>query len=316
MRQVTAATVSLALVLLSPPALPSALADEAQALATLAKLHNDDLFTRDIESDGADRIRLAHRLAMLTQMVPAASCALTSDVAVKESYLNLEEAMHEIDIILHALQHGNDALHIIGPELKPRTLHDLKALDQEWRETHGAVEAVLIDGHDVDSAHLIDDHNLKLLDLANTLVSDMTGQYSHPYEISQEDAMLISIAGRQKMLTQKMSKDACEIWTHYHEDSAREDLEQTMVIFENSLKALRFGLPSVGIKAAPTDQIKADLDELLAHWAVIDEDLKILLAEGDLPIEKKQEIVHELNYELAALDHLINDYKVYVSRHH
>ena len=93
-----------------------AAADRKQAENILAAIHDNDVLVKDIDSDGADRIRYADRLAMLTQRVAAASCALTSDVAVEESYAYLEEAMHEMDIILEALRVGIERLLIIGPE--------------------------------------------------------------------------------------------------------------------------------------------------------------------------------------------------------
>ncbi|MEM9344935.1 MAG: type IV pili methyl-accepting chemotaxis transducer N-terminal domain-containing protein [Pseudomonadota bacterium] len=304
--------------LLSLPigAISESAADEAQALQTLAELHNHDPLTRDVESDGADRIRLADRLTMLTQRVAAASCALTSDVATQEAYFHLEEAMHEIDIILVALTDGNEALHILGPEHDRRTLHDIEGLRQEWLDTHGAVEDVLRDGHDVDAAHVIDDHNLKLLELSTVLVADIMGQYSHPYEMTQSDAMLITIAGRQRMLTQKMAKDACEIWTGYHAEEGRADLIETMAVFENSLNALRFGMPNAGVKEAPTDEIRADLDSILGRWAVIRGNLDLLIAGEDLDMDQKFEIFHDFNVELDELDHLIQDYALYAKRHH
>ncbi|WP_341366789.1 type IV pili methyl-accepting chemotaxis transducer N-terminal domain-containing protein [Yoonia sp. BS5-3] len=292
------------------------LADEQDALEVLSALHNADVLSRGIESDGADRIRYAQRLTMLTQKVAAASCALTSDVAIDESYADLEEAMHETDIILDALKFGNEALHILGPEENRRTLHDLQELRTEWYETHTAVEAVLADGHNVDSAHVIDDHNLSLLDKATVVASDILGQYSHPYEMTQADALLINIAGRQQMLTQKMSKDACEIWTGYHADIGREDLEATMVIFENSLHALRYGMPEAGVVAAPTPEIEADLDSILERWGVIRTNLDLLLAGEELDMAQKYEIFHDFNEELKEIDHLVNDYRAYVERHH
>jgi len=297
-------------------AISESAADEAQALLTLANLHKHDPLSRDIKSDSADRIRFADRLTMLTQRVAAASCALTSDVATEEAYFHLEEAMHEIDIILVALKDGNEALHILGPEHDRRTLHDIEELEKEWLETHGAVEAVLRDGHDVDAAHVIDDHNLKLLELSTILVSDILGQYSHPYEITQSDALLIKIAGRQRMLTQKMAKDACEIWTGYHAEEGRADLIDTMVIFENSLNALRFGMPEAGIIEAPTEAIRKDLDSILARWDIIRGNLDLLIAGEELDMDQKYEIFHDFNVELDELDYLIQDYALYVERHH
>ncbi len=293
-----------------------ALADRKEAEKLLAELHSSDQFVAGIESDSADRIRYADRLTMLTQRVAAASCALTSGVAVEESYYYLEEAMHETDIILEALSDGNDALHIVGPEKRRRTLHDLEVLAEEWGETHGAIEAVLKNGHDVESAHIIDDHNLTLLQKAQVLAADISGQYSNPYEIRQEHAMLITIAGRQRMLTQKMAKDACEIWTGYHAEDGRADLVETMAIYENSLVALRDGMPAVGIMPAPNEAILKDLDEILSRWFVIKENLEKLLAGGVLNMEQKYEIFHDFNLELDDLEHLIHDYKEFVQSQH
>ncbi|MEM7711883.1 MAG: type IV pili methyl-accepting chemotaxis transducer N-terminal domain-containing protein, partial [Pseudomonadota bacterium] len=119
-----------------------------------------------------------------------------------------------------------------------------------------------------------------------------------------------------RMLTQKMAKDACEIWTGYHAQDGRADLERTMVVFENSLTALRGGAPEAGIVAAPTEAIEADLDDLLDRWSVLRGNLEILLAGGDLDMDQKYEIFHDFNVELAALEHLIVDYRDYVQRYH
>lgn len=293
-------------------------ADEVDAVKALAALHNNDVLSAsyDVESDAADRIRLADRLTMLTQRVAAASCALTSDVAVEESNHFLDSAMYEIDVILDALRYGNGELHILGPEEDRRILHDIDALAEEWAATHAAVESVLANGHDVDSAHIIDDHNLSLLEKASIISSDIKSEYTHPYEITQADAMLISIAGRQRMLTQKMAKDACEIWTGYHAEEGRADLVDTMTVFENSLNALLNGLPAAGIQKAPTEAIATDLQNLLGRWSVLRGNLDKLLAQEELNADQKYEIFHDFNEELAELEHLIHDYKVYVERNH
>ncbi len=287
-------------------------AGRSEALETLSKLHSDDILTAGIESDSADRIRYSDRLSMLTQRVAAASCAVSSDVAIDESQYYLEESMHEIDIILDALRDGNDKIHILGPEENKVILHDIAELSAEWQETHGAVEAVLANGHDVDSAHIIDDHNLSLLEQSSHLAADILGRYANPFELTQSDAILISIAGRQRMLTQKMAKDACEIWTGYHAEQGRADLVESMEVFENSLVALRDGMPSVGIQAAPTPEILADLNSILDRWAVLRGNLELLIAGEELAMDQKYEIIHDFNVEVDEIEHLVHDYNVYV----
>ena len=270
----------------------------------------------EIVSDGADRIRLAGQLPMLTQQVAAASCSITSGVDVAEAHDVLERALAEFDRYIVALRDGDAELHILQPEERRRTLVNLDHVETEWHAIHHAVESVLADGSDVDSSHIIDDHNMKLLELTTLFASDIANQYAIPFELSAADILSLEWAGRQRMLTQKMAKDACEIWTVYHAEEAKEDLRSTMGVFENSLNALRYGMAAAGIKPASNDVIVADLDDLLTRWSGLKPNLTTLVEGGELNEEQKHEVFHDLEVELIALDHLLDDYKEYAERAH
>ena len=269
-----------------------------------------------IESDGADRILLAGKLRTLTQQVAAASCSVTSGIDVEEAHDVLEQATADFDRYIAALRNGDDELHILGPEEDARIVRDLDHVLEEWNAIHGAIDTVLVDGTNVDAAHVIDDHNLKLLELTTILSSDISGRYAHPFEMTAADAMMIEIAGRQLMLTQKMAKDSCEVWTGYHAEEAKEDLAATMQIFESSLNALRFGMPDAGLQAAPNDVIREDLDILLARWEIIKSNQQKLVDGEELNEEQKTEIFHDLLIELNDLEHLLDDYKEHAERAH
>ncbi len=271
---------------------------------------------RDIESDAADRVRLVGILRTLSQQVAAASCTLTSGIDVEEAYEVLATSSAAFERYVAALQHGDEELHILGVETDRGILHDLAAIEAEWSTIDGAIDAVLADVTDVDSSHIIDDHSNRLLELTSTLSTDVVGVYSNPYEMTSRDAFLIEITGRQLMLTQKLARDACEIWSDYHADLGKADLAENMVVFENSLHALRFGLPAAGITAAPNDVIRDGLDRLLARWAIIKVNQQTLLDGGTLNDEQKTEIFRVLQLELADLEQLLKDYKEYSERNH
>ncbi len=269
-----------------------------------------------IESDGADRIVLAGKLRTLTQQVAAASCSVTSGVDVEEARAILEQATADFVHYLAALRDGDEELHILGPEESARITRDLDHVLEEWAAIRGAIDTVLADANNVDAAHVIDDHNLELLELTTILSSDIAGRYAHPYEMTAQDAMMIEIAGRQLMLTQRMAKDSCEVWTGYHSEEAKVDLAATMQIFETSLNALRYGMPDAGLQAAPNDVIRADLDILLERWEVIKVNQQTLVDGGELNEEQKTEIFHDLLLELHDLEHLLHDYKDHSERAH
>ncbi len=270
----------------------------------------------DIISDSSDRIDLADQLPMLSQRVAASACALTSGVEPELSLAVLETSYQQFEQITIALRDGDPALNVHEPETRRRTLHDIDEVWTAWGSTHDAILEILADHSNVEAAHVIDDHNMEVLEATTVLAGDIATQYTHPYEITQDNAMLISLAGRQRMLTQKMIKDSCEIWTHYHEEEGRADLVQTMQIFENSMIALRDGMPTLGIKKAPTEEIRADLDRILKRWAVIKGNEEILVAGGELDTAGKAEIFVDLNLELAELNTLVRHYTDYATKHH
>ncbi len=308
------------LAMMSPKTLCATLALLALATTSQAadpnKLEFMDISAVEIVSDSSDRIDLANQLPMLSQRVAASACALTSDIEPDMSLAILEKSYHEFERIVIALRDGDAALNVPEPETRRITIKEINDVWQAWGPTHDAILEILEDHHDVDAAHRIDDHNMEILDLTSILASDISSQYTHPYEVTQSNAMLITIAGRQRMLTQKMIKDACEIWTHYHEEEGRADLIKTMDIFEKSLVALRDGMPDVGIKPAPTPEIRADLDSLLSRWSIIKGNQLILIDGGELDEAGKTEIFHDLNLELAELNLLVKHYTDYATKHH
>src|SRR5436305_7017171 len=65
-----------------------------------------------------------------------------------------------------------------------------------------------------------------------------------------DDGLLVNLAGRQRMLTQKMTKESAQLVNaaHDHDDALvatlREQLQGTMRVFETTLLALKDGGPA------------------------------------------------------------------------
>lgn len=269
-----------------------------------------------IISDGVNRINQSGRLRMLTQRIAAASCALSSNVAIEESQERLKEAGQEFDQIIKALQFGDEHLQIVGEETRKLTIANIEKLSTEWAPTRQAIDAVLENGHEVEEMRVILDSNMPLLELTKNLSSGIANQYAHPFEITHADTMMLEIAARQRMFTQKMTKDSCRIWTDYNSQEAKDDLNKTMELFEVSLLALRDGYPDVGIKAAPTSQIADELDTILASWEAIKTKQLSLVNGDEIDDSAKYEIFNGLNLELAGLDNLVHNYVAYAERNH
>ena len=83
-------------------------------------------------------------------------------------------------------------------------------------------------------------------------------------QMSKKDSYIINIAGKQRMLSQKISKETFFI-VHRHTNDFRE-LNTAVGLFESSLKDLLYGNESKGIYAPQNERIQAKLEEVMALW--------------------------------------------------
>jgi hypothetical protein len=83
-------------------------------------------------------------------------------------------------------------------------------------------------------------------------------------EKSKKDSLIINIAGKQRMLTQKMSKEL--FYIKYNEITDFRELNSAMDLFENNLNDLINGNSAKGIYPPQNSLIKSKLDEVHSIW--------------------------------------------------
>lgn len=81
---------------------------------------------------------------------------------------------------------------------------------------------------------------------------------------NKKDALLINIAGKERMLTQRISKN---IFYLYHNDKhSISELDNATVEFIYNLDSLKNGNDLIGIAEAPTDEIKNQIAKVEILW--------------------------------------------------
>ncbi|MDD2382966.1 MAG: methyl-accepting chemotaxis protein [Sulfurospirillaceae bacterium] len=90
-------------------------------------------------------------------------------------------------------------------------------------------------------------------------------------QMSKKDSYIINIAGKQRMLSQKMSKEVIFI-VHRHSNDFRE-LNSAVSLFENSLNDLLYGNDTKGIYAPQNEKIKTKLEEVMGYWNPFKEEI-------------------------------------------
>jgi hypothetical protein len=248
-----------------------------------------------IEDVGASaRVDYSGRLRLFSQRVAANSCEFAAEPEDAEHKELLIDAIAQYDRYLAALRDGDDSIGIFGPESSAKILRKMDGVVALWTPIKAAAEAI-VKGESVEqNLAFVADHNMELLEAAAILASDINAAYSNPAEMTQANAMVIDIAGRQRMLTQKIAKEACGVEHGIPAFGTVEGLIETTGIFDASLNALINGLPDAGIMPPPTAELAADLQSALADWTVINTNLEAFKSGGEIDDEAADEFFERL----------------------
>ena len=262
-------------------------------------------FVEDV--GGAERINYAGKLRMLSQRIPAAACNEAEGVAVADATAMLEAAVAEFDRIVAALEHGDEGLGILGPESDRKVLYDIQAMHAIWDPLHVDMDAMI--AGDVDRGHAVHiaEMSPQLLDIAKHLVSVVVAEHSDPTAVLQADALTIDIAGRQRMLAQRISKNACLAQAGMAEGALAE-MAGAMEIYDVSMRALHGGLPEAGIQAPPTPAIAEGMTAIVARWEAVTPLLERVQAGETLSVEARGTVFAEMNALTAEMNAVVGLY--------
>ncbi len=258
--------------------------------------------------DAEQRINQAGKLRMLSQRIPSAACHFIEGVATQDALDLLKSATEEFETILNALEYGDPALNIIDPETNRKILVRIADLRATWVPLKAATDAVIAGDNVEENIETIFLTNMDVLGSAVALVPQMVRRYSTPGATRYSMLMLVDISGRQRMLTQKMSKESCFAGTDYASDSTIDDLQGTMAIFETSLNALQVGLPEVGVLPPPNSAISSGLDIVKQDWSSVKGDLELVLNGDALGPDASGRKFHELNITMANMNSVVGLY--------
>jgi len=279
-------------------------------LAAPAIAQNAELVPASVVKDvGAqERINFSGKLRMLSQRIPSAACHLAEGVEPESSSKLLASAATEFDKILNALEFGDEDLSIIGAEERRKTLKMIHALHDVWDPMKTAADRMAAGDISEEDLNFILDQNMAVLGAAKLLVSELVAQYSDPVAMVQADSMTIDIAGRQRMLTQKMSKESCMLRSAHAQDDTAQQLQGTMQMFEVSLEALRNGMPDAGIRRPHSPAIAAGLDGVHAEWSGVKPALQAILSGMEVDDNIEVGKFNALNTTMKKMNEVVGMY--------
>jgi hypothetical protein len=240
--------------------------------------------------------------------VPSAACHFARGIDVEGSAALLVGATAEFEKILLGLEFGDADLNIQQPETNRRTLVLIAELRSRWEPLKAAAEAVANGTATEADRNYVLNENIAVLQAAQLLVERLVQQYSNPNATTFAALVLVDISGRQRMLTQKMSKESCILEGDFETAVTVDDLSGTMRIFENSLGALRNGMPEVGVRPPPNETISTGLDGVLNDWNSAKPFVEDVLASNVLSDDDNMLKFQRLNVTMANMNTVVGMY--------
>lgn len=239
-------------------------------------------------------INLAGKQRMLTQKMSKEALLVALGIEKDANLASLKKTRDLFDKTLKGLQDGDKDLGLSKTK-KPKIRKQLKKVGKLWVDFDKAVSQIISSGNVTkDDVAVIANLNLPLLKEMNKGVKFYESAAAGS-GVNQALAKAINLSGRQRMLTQKMSKEFYLMAYGHETTKNQESLKKTVSLFDTILNGLIDGDASVGLSAAPTPDLKAQLSKVKTMWqafrknieAAPNDQSKQNVASNNLPLLKE-----------------------------
>ncbi len=248
-------------------------------------------------------LNLSGKQRMLTQKMSKEALLIALDVEADKNLTNLEATSSLFDKTLKGLRNGDAELRLPVTS-SARILRQLDTIDGIWGGFYPVIKEIIASKQvSKEQVAEIAKNNLPLLKEMNKAV----GLYEKDakkggLKAAPGLAATINLSGKQRMLTQKMSKEFLLIAYGHDVEGNKLSLLETYSLFERTLKGLLDGDESLGLPGTQSQEIRAQLAVVEGLWgkfkpvveygsapanATIPKDKITELANSNLPLLKE-----------------------------
>ncbi|HIP53468.1 MAG TPA: hypothetical protein EYH03_05600 [Chromatiales bacterium] len=209
-------------------------------------------------------INLAGKQRMLTQKMSKEILLIAKGIDADANKANLQKTAALFDKTLKGLVNGDADLGLPKTD-DPAILEQLATVSKLWDGFKQNVDAVLAGNVGKDVLAGVAAQNLPLLKEMNKAVqmyAKMSGS-----DLDPAMATTINLAGKQRMLTQKMTKELLLIANGIDVDANKANLQKTAALFERTLKGLFDEDKELGLPGTKDPAIRAQLEVVQKLWA-------------------------------------------------
>ncbi len=242
-------------------------------------------------------INLSGKQRMLTQKISKLSLLVVLGIEPKENRARLLKATDLYDKTLRGFLKGDASLGL-PPTNNAKIADYIKRLQQVWKPFEESARKVAKDRKaGIEPVGYIVKNNEKLLGMSNELVQMFKRSFPKQTFLEKARADIVDVAGRQRMLTQKMTKEKLLVLLKVKPEENRKKLKETVALFDTTLRALIEGDPERNIIKPSNPSIKTALQKVAKIW----EGLKPLYLKETLKKRELDRIVKENPILLAQM---------------
>jgi hypothetical protein len=240
-------------------------------------------------------LNLSGKQRMLSQKMSKEVMLIALGVDAPQNLSNLAATSSLFDKTLKGLRNGSEALRL-PPTSSDRILRQLGKIDGIWSTFYPVIKEILASqGVSKDQVAVIARHNLPLLKQMNKAV----GLYEKDakkggLKAAPGLAATINLAGKQRMLTQKMSKEYLLVAYGHEVEDNKLSLLETYSLFERTLKGLLDGDETLGLPGTQVADIRTQLGVVNDIWIKFRPIVEFGSAPGtrDIPRDKITELAN------------------------
>lgn len=226
------------------------------------------VFAEEITSaQYATVLNLSGKQRMLTQKMSKEVMLVALEVDKANNLANLAKTSALFDKTLNGLKNGDSELKL-PPTTSERILRQLGKIEAIWADFYPAVRSIIDSGSASEGdIGIISEKNIPLLKQMNKAV----GLYEKDSAkgAMKDDtgaAATINLSGKQRMLTQKMSKEFLLVAYGHDTENNKLSLLETYDLFERTLNGLYNGDETLGLPGTQSDSIRGQLDVVKNLW--------------------------------------------------
>lgn len=213
-------------------------------------------------------LNLSGKQRMLSQKMSKEVMLIALNIEKSANLENLKNTSALFDKTLKGLRNGDLGLNL-PPTSAKRILRQLDKVDAIWMEFYPTIQAIISSGDvTADQVSIIAENNLPLLKQMNKTV----GAYEKDAAkggLSKDPglAATLNLSGKQRMLTQKMTKEFLMIAFGHDLENNKLSLLETYTLFERTLKGLVDGDATLGLPGTKEQAIIDQLAVVSGLWA-------------------------------------------------